>query len=120
MLRSIAAKHIRENSEKYVNFLEQDETVDEYSLRVQNTELWGGHLELDALCCALKIPIIIYQADTIPITFGVELDKAEKVDKTGKAERVDKVNPLYICFQKFAYSLGEHYDSLVDKEPIID
>lgn len=67
-LRFRAASYIMDNEEKYSGFLE--EPIAEYCDRIRGMDLWGGHLELDALCHALRVPIVVYQADTDAITFG--------------------------------------------------
>lgn len=100
-LRRLAVEQLQREGDKYAGFLE--EPLDEYCEKLAGKDMWGGHLELDALSTALSLPIIVYQADAPPITFGEELLKG------------DQVAPLRLCFQKFAYSLGEHYDSLVDR-----
>ncbi len=69
-LRSKAADYILNNEEKYSGFLE--EPIAEYCDRIRGIDLWGGHLELDALCHALHTPIVVYQADVDAITFGKE------------------------------------------------
>jgi OTU domain-containing protein 6 len=93
----MAAEHILGNEAKYADFLE--EPLEDYCERLRSNDFWGGHLELDALSESLSLPIVVYQANSFPTTFG--------------SDRHD--SPLRLCFQKYAYSLGEHYDSLVDR-----
>lgn len=124
-VRRLAAERIAQEAELYAAFLDLDEDaaaadsesnasdnasglkgIEAYCHRVQHTTLWGGHIELDALAKALRRPILVYQSDAEPLKFG-----------DGTADGAE-VAPLRICFQRFAYSLGEHYDSLVPFEMI--
>jgi hypothetical protein len=95
----LAVEYISLNAEKYIGFLDEEESVSEYCERLAK-DMWGGHLELDALVEVLTVPIIVYQADAEPIRFGERISNGRP--------------PLCIAFQKYAYSLGEHFDSLVD------
>lgn len=72
-LRMVAADHIALHREKYADFLE--ESVEEYCSKLRGTDLWGGHLELDAISSSLQIPIKVYQADAEAIIFGTETSK---------------------------------------------
>jgi OTU domain-containing protein 6 len=123
--RRLAAERIAQEGEHYAAFLDLDEDaaagsesgaspdgvhtglrgIEAYCRRVRDTTLWGGHIELDALAKALRRPILVYQSDAEPLRFG----DAAAADGAGRA-------PLRICFRRFAYSLGEHYDSLVPLE----
>lgn len=67
-LRNMAAEHIQSHNEKYAAFLE--EPTEEYCLKIRSADLWGGHLELDALSEALATSIIVYQSDTPPMEFN--------------------------------------------------
>lgn len=96
-LRRLAAQQLKREAEKYSAFLE--EPMEEYCEKLLGNDMWGGHLELDALSTALAVPITVYQAGVPPIKFG---------DAGGGSS-------LCLCFRKFAYSLGEHYDSLEDR-----
>ncbi len=105
-MRRIAADYILDHCEFYAAFLDDDEHKEEenegldgYCEKVRSTTLWGGHIELDALAKTLGKTIKVYQAEGEPLTFG----------------ETEPENPLRLCFQHYAYSLGEHYDSLVKK-----
>lgn len=101
-LRRLAADHVGERADKYAAFVDEDLSLEAYCQKLRDSDLWGGQIEIDALVHALGVPIKVYQADALPMVFGEDLVRA------------DGMEPLTICFQKFAYSLGEHYDSLVD------
>lgn len=103
-LRKLAADHIHDRADKYAAFIDEDLLLEDYCRKLRDSSLWGGQIEIDALVHALGVPIKVYQADAPPMVFGDDLVQAK-----------DK-HPLTICFQKFAYSLGEHYDSLVDNK----
>lgn len=100
-VRKMAAEKIESDASFYAGFLdfESDEKqgIREYCEKIRSTTFWGGHVELDALSKALDKTIIVYQADAEPLHFGKSMPD----------------RPLRLCYQKFAYSLGEHYDSLL-------
>ena len=100
-MRRTAADYILAHADRYAAFLEEEEEgsagIPSYCEQVRSTSLWGGHLELDALAKALDVTILVVQAEGQPLRFG-----------EGRPEQ-----PLQLCFQRHAYSLGEHYDSLV-------
>lgn len=117
-IRGIAADYIKDNGAFYENFIDDEEDRDgngaavadsgigAYSERIRSSTFWGGHLELDALSKALHFPIHVYQADSEePLKFGSD------------DETIGKRPALNLCFQRYAYSLGEHYDSLVPFTP---
>lgn len=107
-IRRTAADYMLEHGDFYVNFIDEDEDeggrehdgIDGYCERVRSSSLWGGHLELDALAKALKRPIHVIQAEGDRLQFGQET-------------AVEDDRPILLCFQRYAYTLGEHYDSLV-------
>lgn len=103
-LRKLAAEYIYERAEKYAAFIDEDLSLEAYCQKLRDSNLWGGQIEIDALVQALGVPIKVYQADAPPMVFGNTLTESEGIQ------------PLTICFQKFAYSLGEHYDSLIDNK----
>ena len=103
-LRKLAADYVCEQADKYAAFIDEDLSLEAYCQKLRDSDLWGGQIEIDALVHALGVPIKVYQADAPPMVFGDDLTLGS-----------DK-KPLTICFQKFAYSLGEHYDSLVDNK----
>lgn len=74
-LRVIASNWLRQNADHYEMFLDAEEagsnSIIEYCDRMcKPGEIWGGHLEIDALSAALNSPIIIYQADQSLIKFN--------------------------------------------------
>lgn len=99
-MRRAAADYILAHADRYAAFLGEEEGsagIPSYCEQVRSTSLWGGHLELDALAKALDVTILVVQAEGPALRFGE--------GRPGK--------PLQLCFQRHAYSLGEHYDSLV-------
>lgn len=102
-LRAAAATHIEGNAEHYVAFLETpDGDVGAYCARLRRPgELWGGHVELDALAAALSVPIHVHAAEGAPHVFG---------DSNAPGRP-----PARLLYRRHAYALGEHYDSLVPR-----
>lgn len=99
-MRRAAADYILAHTDRYAAFLGEEEGsagIPSYCEQVRSTSLWGGHLELDALAKALDVTILVVQAEGPALRFG-----------EGRPGQ-----PLQLCFQRHAYSLGEHYDSLV-------
>lgn len=111
-IRRTAADYILQHGDFYVNFIDEDEDesaehdgVEGYCERVRSSTLWGGHLELDALAKALKHPIHVIRAEGETLKF--EEDKQDSTDADTTKQ------PILLCFQRYAYTLGEHYDSLI-------
>ena len=104
-LRSLVASHMRRHSAQYIPFIEDELTgdnkraaFDAYCDDMANTAKWGGQLELQALADAIPHTIEVYSADMPPVCFGPEPSDAD--------------SPIRICYQKHAFGLGEHYNSL--------
>ena len=105
-LRSLTAEYMREHKDNFLPFIASDsddleEGFKEYCNVIEKTNSWGGHLELQALSHALDVVIEVLQADAPVITFGNE-----------EGDR-DKRKRLLLSYHRHAYSLGEHYNSLV-------
>lgn len=108
-LRASAADFMRSHSDDFMPFIPLDsddgdleKEFDKYCKVIETTNSWGGHLELQALSRALDVVIEVIQADGPVITFGDEVSK-------------DKPR-LFISYHRHAYSLGEHYNSLVKRQ----
>lgn len=85
-----------------------DISYEEYVKRVKSSAQWGGQLELRALSSALNRPIVVYSADTAPLTMD---------DDSGN-HRDDKIRePILLSFHRHYFALGEHYNFLVRKDP---
>jgi len=72
-----------------------------YCERLRSTAMWGGHVEIVAAARALGVPIIVHTADSDDLVVGPEFGVAS-------------ASPLRISFHKHAFTLGEHYNSVVD------
>lgn len=109
-LRKNVANYIRQNKNDFITFMSNQDTFEmltdmefeEYCDKIRDTKVWGGQLEIKALSNCLKCPINVIQA-TGPdsIEQGTEF--------TG--------SPLTITYHRHMYSLGEHYNSTIQKEP---
>ncbi|KNC96414.1 uncharacterized protein SPPG_08312 [Spizellomyces punctatus DAOM BR117] len=107
-LRSIAANYLREHPEDFVPFLvNQDgnpytpEEYDKYCDEVENTAVWGGQLELQALSRGLRRHLQIIQMGSPLIKIGEDFPG----------------EPLMLSYHRHAYGLGEHYNSL---RPVVE
>ncbi|KAJ3285971.1 OTU domain-containing protein 6B [Borealophlyctis nickersoniae] len=103
-LRHAAAEFMRNHPDDFMPFLVNDQgdgyTPDEYKEycdRVENTALWGGQLEIQALSRALNRPIHVVQMGSPLLKIGEDLP----------------AKPLIVSYHKHAYGLGEHYNSLI-------
>eukprot|EP01133_Synstelium_polycarpum_P003721 gene3721-4290_t len=105
-LRAIAADFIRANRiefEPYVisedEYGDAEDPIEEYCQQsVLQSGTWGGHIELKALSCALERAIIIYHAYSPDVTIGEEYN----------------TKPAFcLSYHKHAFTLGEHYNSVV-------
>lgn len=75
-----------------------------YVERVRSSADWGGHLELRALCIALRRPIHVYRAHAAePLV----------IDEQGCNDGND---PIRLSYHLSYYALGEHYNQVVEKE----
>lgn len=99
-----------ENADDFMPFLLDDQgelmsqqAYTNYCNKIAKTKEWGGHLELTAISQFTRKPIQIYQAENKrPISIEPRM-KSEK-------------RPILLSFHKHLYHLGEHYNSLVDKQ----
>ncbi|XP_074616114.1 deubiquitinase OTUD6B-like isoform X2 [Acropora palmata] len=111
-LRRLAAEFMQSHEEDFLPFLTDAKTGDSFTLdqyaqyceEIMSTAAWGGHLEIQALSQALKIPIDVYQANTPMIRTGEEYD----------------CQPILLSYHHHAYSLGEHYNSVIPSEESLE
>ncbi|VDK69393.1 unnamed protein product [Litomosoides sigmodontis] len=108
-IRQKAAAYMRTHKDDFLPFLISDDGVainefefEEYCMKVEKCctdgGVWGGEPELRATACALERRIEVIQPGGRVLLFGQEYNDR---------------NPLVITFHRFAYSLGEHYNSTV-------
>ncbi|KAI8052339.1 hypothetical protein BDF22DRAFT_620662 [Syncephalis plumigaleata] len=103
-VRQQAAKFIQEHRDDFIPFLtnaqgdmlDQNE-LDDYCNRLANTAEWGGHAEILALSRVYQLPVHIVQ-------MGAPVMKI--------SEEFPSDRPLRISYHRYAYGLGEHYNSL--------
>uniref|UniRef100_A0AC34RI09 OTU domain-containing protein n=1 Tax=Panagrolaimus sp. JU765 TaxID=591449 RepID=A0AC34RI09_9BILA len=108
-IRTQVADYIREHSNDFLPFLTDDNGekltksgFKEYCAMIQAPShlggIWGGAPELRATSQIFKKKIEIIQPDNQLTVFGEDF----------------KGKPLVITYHRFAYNLGEHYNSTVD------
>lgn len=92
---------MREHSEDFIPFIDCDGDPEEnfasYCDIVENSNEWGGELEIRALAHALESPITVYSASSKPRKFGEEFPG----------------EPLLISYHKHYYALGAHYNAII-------
>uniref|UniRef100_A0A0R3RTE9 OTU domain-containing protein n=1 Tax=Elaeophora elaphi TaxID=1147741 RepID=A0A0R3RTE9_9BILA len=114
-IRQKAAAYMRTHKDDFLPFLIDDDgrTVGEfefeqYCMQVEKCctdgGVWGGEPELRATACALERRIEVIQPGGRVLSFGEEY--------------IDE-RPLVITFHRFAYNLGEHYNSTVPNSVFI-
>ncbi|KAL9974641.1 hypothetical protein ACROYT_G011702 [Oculina patagonica] len=107
-LRKLAADYMLNHQDDFLPFLTDAKTGQlytpdqfvHYCEELAGTATWGGHLEIQALSQALKMPIEVYQANSPVLTTGEEYDS----------------QPILLSYHHHAYGLGEHYNSVVPAE----
>ena len=107
-LRRMTADRLRADEWDYRPFAEDfaeasasaDEGWAKYCDDVEKTAAWGGQLELGALAKALRRSIVVFSARMPKVTMGEEF--------------AAEGEPLLVCYQRHAFGLGEHYNSIVD------
>ncbi len=87
-------------------------TYEQYVHNVRSSSTWGGQLELRALSEALKVPIVVFSAESPPLTMGAE-HSPDGEDSEGKDW--SKKKAILLSFHRHYYALGEHYNSVVPK-----
>ena len=105
-LRCQTATFIRKNKDQFIPFLINEETgdmmseeqIEKYCHDIESTAVWGGNLELQSLTQALDRRINVVQSDGPMLTFGEQFAEKSK---------------LMLSYHRHAFSLGEHYNSLI-------
>ncbi|XP_003816938.1 OTU domain-containing protein 6A [Pan paniscus] len=108
MLRCRTASYMKEHVDDFLPFFSNPETSDSFGYddfmiycdNIVRTAAWGGQLELRALSHVLKTPIEVIQADSPNLVIGEEYVK----------------KPIVLVYLRYAYSLGEHYNSVTPLE----
>ncbi|KAG0734789.1 hypothetical protein G6F57_004355 [Rhizopus arrhizus] len=101
-LRKSAADYMRNHADDFTPFLYlEDGNFEKYCNDIENTACWGGQLEILALARSRKVPVDIIQMGA-------------PVLKICDDEYPDKV-PVKLAYHKHLYSLGAHYNSLIDQ-----
>jgi OTU domain-containing protein 6 len=111
-VRSAAAGYLRTHREEYAPFIgiDDDREYQEYCDKVESTVMaeWGGHVEIQALCCYFRCTALIYSADRPVIVVNPTRDSVFTTPPTAS---------LRLSFHRHYYALGEHYNSVVNVSP---
>jgi len=86
--------------------------------------MWGGHLELQALAGALKVPITVYEATAdnfvAKVHHGMPFLGCSPHYRTHSDFLLTRLKeddcegePLELSYHRHMFSLGEHYNSVV-------
>jgi OTU domain-containing protein 6 len=106
-LRKLAGDYILENRNEFIPFLFDEQTgeirdIDNYVDELTTTAMWGSDMEILALAKVFNCPIHIYMAGASTI----------EINQDGNLPK------LLLGYFKHSYGLGEHYNSLVDKDKL--
>jgi len=104
ILRSQTASYVRDHKDDFLPFLSDkdseifsQEKFESYCNNIENTNAWGGQLELRAMSQVLQQPIEVIQSEGPAIIIGEEFEKPS----------------LILTYHRHAYGLGEHYNSVI-------
>lgn len=109
VIRRLAAGYMREHPNDFKPFVVAEDTAEEtrdpearfeqYCADVECSATWGGQLELEALCHALRRHIVVVSADAPDVGMGLQYGGSDP--------------PLRVSYHKHAFASGEHYNSIV-------
>ncbi|KAI9287444.1 hypothetical protein BC943DRAFT_319802 [Umbelopsis sp. AD052] len=106
-LRKEAADYIRGHPDDFIPFLYKDDggmytndDLNQYCDELENTAVWGGQLEILALSKTRKVPFHIIQMGSPVLKIS--------------DDEFPSNPPIKLAYHKHLYSLGEHYNSLLD------
>lgn len=101
-LRELAAEHIRSHRDQFAAFVVPEDDAEDpaafferYCDEIEDTAVWGSHVELTALAGALGRRITVYAVGMAPQVLGEE--------HGGPG--------LAVCFLRHALGLGDHFNS---------
>lgn len=108
-IRKMTSRFMLDHADQFMPFLLDDngeimseKKYKDYCEKIARTKEWGGHLELTAISQIIGRPIHVFQADNDnPIVI-----ESHPYDR----------KPILLSFHKHLYHLGEHYNSLVEKQ----
>ncbi|CAH8568757.1 unnamed protein product [Schistosoma rodhaini] len=109
ILRHLASYHIRKNMNDFLPFLFNPDSgepmsianFEQYCDNIEKTSTWGGQIEIRALSTMLQLPIEILQAEGVSLIIGEEFSEQP---------------PITIVYHRYAFALGEHYNSCLKKQ----
>ena len=117
-LRIITAEFLLANKERFSPFVDgelnsETSTYEEYCRKVASpiSAVWGGQLELLALAHALQKPIFVFDAMQ-PV---IRMNPDPSVVNLHPGAWTLNSSPIRLAFHRHFYSLGEHYNSVVER-----
>lgn len=95
-IRQRVIEYVKDNAEHFAAFVgEFGETFDQYASRLVQDGVYGGHIEIVGFADSFKMPVVIYQAETL---YVVAPQSTPKSELAGSAH--------------VAYHTWEHYSSV--------
>jgi OTU domain-containing protein 6 len=103
-LRNQVADYMMANKHDFLPFMDVSEgEFENYCNKIRTTAAWGGQLEIQALTNILKVPIEIYSATSPVVRMGDDFTEE---------------NPVLLSYHKHMYTMGEHYNSIVENTTV--
>ncbi len=100
-LRADAVRHIRARADFFADYMEDDITLEEYALQMEQDKTWGGNVEIQALCELLKRPIVVYNKE-----YPLEVKDGKLVpNDNSQFPAQDNQNPIYLYHYKDCHYL---------------
>ncbi|KAJ1975150.1 OTU protein [Dimargaris verticillata] len=104
LLRSQAAGYMRDHKDDFLPFLlndagdlMSDDEFSRYCDALEKTAVWGGQPEILALAQVHELPMHIFQMGAPVLTV---------------AEEFQSDSPICLSYHRYAFGLGQHYNSL--------
>jgi OTU domain-containing protein 6 len=98
---------------EFAPFCEYIDEITNYRQYVEsvrnNSQHWGGHLEIRALSMALQRPVHIYSSNTLHSNGPLVIDASSTHDNMHPTDDV----PIRLSYHLHYYALGEHYNQVV-------
>ncbi|CAK64575.1 unnamed protein product (macronuclear) [Paramecium tetraurelia] len=114
--RSMAIRSLQKNRKFFSDFLPEGSTFNEYTKRMSEDGIWGGHLELQALSNTLQIDIVVHTLDNYYIIKHIPIKTCwssfkEKIHLYFNKKQVPTQKQIHIAFHS-GKKIINHYQSV--------
>jgi len=123
------ADYMMANKYDFLPFMDISEgEFDSYCNKTRTASTWGGQLEIQALTNILKTPIEIYSASSPVVRMGEEFNEEKPLLLSYVDMRLGTIfNNIstgsdliffFLRYHKHMYTMGEHYNSIVENSTV--